>query len=338
MGRSWRIAGMVDTHALPIQSTPAEWFDPVNAFDWVVAAPAGLIETTDSGRTWTLTRSPIAVSGQPASFTSPADGFIQGAGLVIAMRTGDGGRTWSPESASISSSLQASWSQGDGVSTIQVVGPHLAVAAGATGVMTSSDGGRSWVDRLGDQLFGRRSRLHQHPRGLRRGERGARANQSNGGVSWQALLHPVAGGVSGIEFWSASAGLVSVGSQSLFVTSDGGTSWQPLRLPPGWIVSDAFIGGGEPTGICFTDKGVGWAAGEPRSPFWRLRQHKRWAQLEARAVICRSCHLEPNPTSSEVGVSIAGCQGEGGLDSRLASCRADGHAGRTYHLRPSAQP
>ena len=108
----------------------------------------------------------------------------------------------------------------------------------------------------------------------------------NGGVSWQALLHPVAGGVSGIDFWSPSAGLVSVGSQSLFITSDGGTSWRPLRLPPGWIVSDAFIGGDEPTGICFTDKGVWMGGGEPRSPFRRLRQHKRWSQLEARAVIC----------------------------------------------------
>ena len=47
MGRSWRIAGMVDTHALPIQSTPADWFDPVSTSDWAVAAPGGLIETTN---------------------------------------------------------------------------------------------------------------------------------------------------------------------------------------------------------------------------------------------------------------------------------------------------
>ena len=130
MGRTWRIVGMVDTHSLPLQSTPADWFDPVNALDWVVAAPGGLIETTDAARSWTLIRSPVTMSGQPASFTSPGDGFVQGAGLVIAMRTGDRGRTWSPESASISGSLQASWSLGDAVSTIEVAGPHLAVAAG----------------------------------------------------------------------------------------------------------------------------------------------------------------------------------------------------------------
>ena len=63
MGRTWRIAGMVDTHSLPLQSTPADWFDPVNALDWVVAAPGGLIETTDAGRSWTLIRSPVTMSG-----------------------------------------------------------------------------------------------------------------------------------------------------------------------------------------------------------------------------------------------------------------------------------
>jgi len=77
MGRTWHIASVVDTHALPIQSTPADWFDPVNAFDWVVAAPGGLIATTNAGETWTLTRSPVALSGQPVSFTSPDTGFVQ---------------------------------------------------------------------------------------------------------------------------------------------------------------------------------------------------------------------------------------------------------------------
>jgi photosystem II stability/assembly factor-like uncharacterized protein len=63
MGRTWRIAGMVDTHSLPLQSTRADWFDPVNALEWVVAAPGGLIETTDAGRSWTLIRSPVTMSG-----------------------------------------------------------------------------------------------------------------------------------------------------------------------------------------------------------------------------------------------------------------------------------
>ena len=306
MGRTWRIAGMVDTHSLPLQSTPADWFDPVNALDWVVAAPGGLIETTDAGRSWTLIRSPVTMSGQPASFTSPGDGFVQGAGLVIAMRTGDRGRTWSPESASISGSLQASWSLGDAVSTIEVAGPHLAVAAG-DGLMTSSDGGRSWIDRLGVTTPAGDLDFVSNQVGFAIAN-GELVRTIDGGASWHALLHPVAGGVSGIDFWSASAGLVAVGS-SLFVTSDAGMTWQPLRLPPGWKVHGAFLGGDEPVPVCFTARGVGWAAA--------IRGHRYGVLVSTTGgrswkVALSSSVLPPGaePSKLGAGVSIAGCQGK----------------------------
>ena len=309
MGRTWHIAGMVDTHAVPIQTTPADWFEPVNAFDWVVAAPGGLIETTNAGSTWTLTRSPIAVSGQPVSFTSPGNGFLQGAGLVIALRTSDRGATWSPESASISRAEQASWSpSSNAVSTIQVVGPHLAVAAGAIGVMTSSDGGHSWVERLGTNSTAADLDFINSRVGFAV-ENGELVRTMNGSVSWQAPLHPVAGGVSGIDFWSPSAGLVSVGSQSLFITSDGGKNWRPLRLPPGWIAFDAFIGGDEPTGICFTSKGVGWAVGSRArrlAVFVSTSGGRSWRLALSSGVLPPGA--EPDKLGG--GVSIAGCDGK----------------------------
>jgi len=307
MGRTWRIAGMVDTHALPVQSTPADWFDPVNASDWVVASPGGLIETSNAGRTWALTRSPIAVSGQPASFTSPDEGFIQGTGLVIAMRTDDAGHTWSPESVSISNAEKELWSPGEAVSTIQIVSPHLSVAAGAVGVMTSSDGGHSWVDRLGTNSTAADLDFINSRVGFAV-DNGELVRTVNGGESWQALLHPVAGGVSGIDFWSASAGLVSVDSQSLRITSDGGTSWRPLRLPQGWIVSNAFIGGGEPTGVCFTDKGVGWVVA---SHAGRLAVLVSTTGGRSWRVALPSTVLSQGERFQEpVNLSVAACQGK----------------------------
>ena len=306
MGRTWHLAGMVDTHALAIQSTPADWFDPVNALDWVVAAPGGLIETTNSGRTWTLTRSPIAVSGQPASFTSPANGFVQGSGLVVAMRTADRGHTWSPESASISRELRASWSSGYAVSAVQIVGPHLAVAAGA-GLMTSSDGGRSWVDRLGitsqvSEIDFVNSRLGFAV------ENGELVRTLDGGMSWQGLLHPVSGGVTGIDFWSATSGLAAV-DQSLLVTSDAGVTWQPLQLPPGWKIPGAFVGGYEPVPVCFTDRGVGWAAATRNHRYGVLvttTGGRSWKVALSPAL------LQPGaePGKPGGGVSIAGCDGK----------------------------
>ncbi len=307
MGRTWHIASVVDTHALPIQSTPADWFDPVNAFDWVVAAPGGLIATTNAGETWTLTRSPVALSGQPVSFTSPDTGFVQGAGLVIALRTSDRGVTWNPESAPISRSVQASWSLGYVVSAVQIVGPHLAVTAGATGLMTSSDGGRSWVDRLGiTSPVGEIDFINTQV-GFTV-DNGELLRTIDGGARWHGLLHPVAGGVSGIDFWSPSHGLVAVG-QSLFVTSDAGVTWQPLRLPPGWKVPGAFVGGDEPVPVCFTDRGIGWAAA--------TRDHRYGVLVSTTGgrswrLALPSDVLPPGAEPDKLGgnVSIAGCDGK----------------------------
>jgi hypothetical protein len=306
MGHTWQIASTVDTRALPLGTTPADWFDPINTRDWVVAAPGGLIETTTAGRTWTFTRSPFTPPDLPASFTSPENGFVQGTGLLVAVHTGDGGRTWSPESVPLSSSELAAWSPGNAVSTVKVVGPRLAVAAGAAGLMISSDGGRTWVERLGpaspvSQIDFVNSRVGFAV------DDGELLASTNGGISWRGLLHPVSGGVSGIAFWSARDGVAAVG-QRLFLTSDGGTTWRPLRLPPGWIVSDAFIGGGEPTGVCFTDKGIGWAVasrGGRQAVLVTTSGGHSWRVALPSAVLPRGVRFHES-----AGEELAACQGK----------------------------
>jgi hypothetical protein len=249
------------------------------------------------------------VSGQPASFTSPDEGFIQGTGLVIAMRTDDAGHTWSSESATISNAEKELWSPpGEAVSTIQIVSPALAVGAGAVGIVTSSDGGHSWVKRLGtnstaDDLDFIDSRVGFAV------DDGELVRTVNGGESWQALLHPVAGGALGTDFWSPSAGLVSVGSQSLSVTSDGGTSWQPLWLPPGWTVSNASIGDGQPAGVCFTDEGVGWAVAsrdDRYAVFVTTTGGRTWRLALSSTVLPPG--VEPNKPQNSV--TVAGCEGK----------------------------
>jgi len=184
----------------------------------------------------------------------------------------------------------------------------LAVAAGGVGVMTSSDGGHSWVDRLGTNSTAVDLDFINSRVGFAV-EDGELVRTMNGGVSWQALLHPLAGGVSGIDFWSASAGLVSVGSQGLFITSDGGTSWRPLVLPSGWTVSDAFIGGGQPTGICFTNEGVGWAVASRShrfAVFVSTSGGRSWRLALSSEVLPPGA--EPDKLGG--GVSIAGCDGK----------------------------
>lgn len=251
MGRSWQIAGSVDTRALPLQSTPADWFDPINALDWVLAAPGGLIETTSAGRTWSFVRSPYSPSGQPASFTSPAYGLVQGTGNVVAVRTQNGGRTWTAES------VPPSGYEPSAVSTVAIAGPHLAFAAGAAGLLASANGGRTWVARLAAASSVGQLDIVNSQVGFSLANT-ALIRTTDGGVSWQGLLHPVAGGVAGFDFWSASAGVVSVGYQRLYLTSDAGTTWQPLRLPRGWTIANATVGGNQPADICLGANGVAW--------------------------------------------------------------------------------
>ena len=246
LGRTWHIAGSVDTRALPIQSTPADWFYPIDNLDWVVAAPGGLIETTTGGRTWSLIRSPIAPSGQAVSFISPEDGFLQGAGFAAAMSTEDGGYSWVSKSGPVSGYEQTAFTM------TQTPGPHLAVVAGQAGLMTSNDGGRNWVERLGTSFPVTQLDFVNSTLGFAIAN-GELLETTDGGDSWKALLHPVSGGVSEVDFWSHSDGVATVG-MSLYVTSDAGETWRQLRLGHGWTVSS---NGYFP--VCFSTSGVGWA-------------------------------------------------------------------------------
>jgi photosystem II stability/assembly factor-like uncharacterized protein len=308
-GRTWRIAATVGTRALPLQTTPADWFDPVDARRWVLAAPGGLIETADAGRTWSSTRSGLALSGQPVSFTSLDRGFRQGSGLVAAVRTTDGGRTWTREQGPGPRAELAAQTLGPAVSTIERAGPQLAVAAGPAGLETSTSNGRSWVRRLGVSSPVRQVDFVGRKVGFAVGD-GELLRSTDGGVSWQRLLEPAAGAVSSADFWSPAAGVVAVG-QALLVTSDGGGTWRPLRLPSGWSVAPTLAAGDAPAAVCFTGNGVGWAAatrGGRYEVLVSLDGGRSWRVALASTAL---------PAGSQPGrpagaVSIAGCSGDAG--------------------------
>ncbi len=309
MGRTWRIAGVVDSRAAPLQSTPADWFDPVDASDWVVTAPGGLVETTTGGRTWTFSRSPFSSAGEPASFTSPSDGFVLGSGLVAAMRTGDGGRAWTPEAVSVSAPEIEAWStMTDAISTVDVVGSHFAVAAGGAGLVTSRDAGRSWVRRLGplepvtdvDFLDDRVGFVVANGELLR---------TLDGGANWRPMLPPVAGKVGQVEFWSARAGAAQVG-QVVFITSDAGASWHALRLPSGYSLTSPLLGDLDQAGdVCFSPSGVAWVVA--------TRAHRDVLLVSAAgdrhwrvALSARVFPAAAEPGRPGGGVMIAACRGD----------------------------
>jgi len=308
-GRTWRIAATVGTRALPVQTTPAGWFDPVDARRWVLAAPGGLIETANAGRTWSSTRSWLALSGQPVSFTSLDRGFLQGSGLVAAVRTTDGGRTWTREEGPGPRAELAAQTVGPAVSAIERASPHLAVAAGPAGLQTSTDNGRSWVRRLGVSSPVSQLDLVDRQVGFAVGD-GELLRSTDGGVSWQPLLEPAAGAVSSVDFWSPAAGVAAVG-RALLVTSDGGRTWRPLRLPSGWSVAPILAAGGGPAAVCSTGNGVGWAAATRRGRYEvlvSLDGGRSWRVALASTALPAGAQ----PGRPAGAVSIAGCSGDAG--------------------------
>lgn len=309
MGRSWMVASVLDTRAGPTEPGAASWFDPIDASKWVVAAPGGLIETSDGGRSWRSYRSSFSPTVVVPSFRSLSDGFLQGSGLVGAMRTRDHGRSFAAGGIVVSPGELRRWQPGWAVSTVQIVDPRLAVAGGVAGLETSVDGGRSWVPRLGDLTPVSEVDFLSDKVGFVLAG-GSLMLTTDQGRSWRRLLLPVSGAVSGAQFWSARAGAVSIGREILLTSNDGG-SWRPLRLPPGYFLSTPpALVQGQATPVCFATSGVGWAAAVHDGRVVVLvspRAGRHWrVALPARAF----------PPGAEPGRAVAAVL--------LAGCRADG--------------
>lgn len=258
-GRSWRLAGQVDTGVPPGLVSPAQWFDPVTPSRWVITAPGRLIESANAGLTWAAATTPVSLPGSAASFLSLRRGVVQGTGLAAAMLTADAGLTWTAAPAPRWAGTGPG-ALGAAVSAVQAAGPGLLVANGASGVLTSSDGGRTWMTRLAVPAPVRQVDVVSRRVWLAVTE-GMVLRTTDGGATWQPLDQPAAGQVTGVNFGTAQGGAAQTAPGSIVTTSDSGATWQPLRLPPGWsLVSGGLTGGPAGSGTaCFAAGGAGWA-------------------------------------------------------------------------------
>lgn len=275
LGATWAVASDVALPALAEDGSPSNWFDPLNADQWVEALPSAVMGTSDAGRHWQLVRSfqSLAYSGSPVvSFTSLRRGFALGNNdLIVAASTDDYGHTWQAEPVPSSLYDQLASDQldnglGPPISTVQQVGGDLAVAAGSSGLEVSADGGRTWAERLGpatpvtqvDVVSADLTFVLAGGQILRTGDNG---------LHWFALLQPAAGAVAAVNFWSARSGVALVTGPdnafgvAYFATSDAGAHWSALPLPSGWHFSTGMADDSAPGSVCFSANGTGWAAG-----------------------------------------------------------------------------
>jgi photosystem II stability/assembly factor-like uncharacterized protein len=332
LGRTWAVASNTQLPALPEDGTPANWFDPLTARQWVEAMPSGVMETADGGRSWQLVRSFLGLAGTPVvSFTSLRRGFVLGDNLTVVSSTDDYGRTWQPEEIPAALYARLAGEQGPPIDFVQQLGPGLAMASGYSGLWISGDSGRSWAERLGpatpvSQLDVAGPDLDFVLAG------GEILRSEDNGLQWARLLQPAAGPALGVDFWSADAGVAFVdgnyvADSAYYVTFDAGAHWARLQLPAGWNFTGGVVSDGGLGSVCFSGDGTGWAAGT-KALTSKAPGHPSESSSEAQLFVStdggRYWHVAlpssvlPKPNwaaagggapGSGTGLSLAACQG-----------------------------
>jgi photosystem II stability/assembly factor-like uncharacterized protein len=308
-GRTWQIASSVSTGLPSANDRPAPtWFDPIDASHWVISAPGELVETADAGASWTTVTTPVSLPGAPASFNSLSQGFVQGTGLAVALATTDGGRKWGAEKSPPWAGTDPD-AVGPAITAIQIVSRRLAVAAGAAGLETSSDGGRRWIRRLAVPAPVRQVDFVTGKVGFAVTD-GELLRTRDGGVTWNPIDQPLGGSALAVDFWSAKSGIADTYAGGYAMTRDGGRSWAPLRLPPGWTPQETGVPGQAPLGddtpsACFARRSAAWVVASESNRTAVLVSTDnglRWRVAIKPSILDRSGHYRP-------AVGIAGCAG-----------------------------
>ncbi len=262
-GRTWHIvertrAAVEELDVAP--GTPDAWAVLVSP----QGGPAGILRTTDAGRSWsTLRGTEIGLS-----FPTPTDGWALPAsgpptgipGKAALAHTLDGGRTWTtvdvPCPRFVGTATAVAFATGtDG---LLVCTGEPGAGSQSKAILATSDGGRTWHVEAEVLGFGTPTApsgglssggylggaaLLPDGRGWAWGGRSPLLATSDGGRTWRvlplAILNGAMGGPSGVSRVSDANGFVLTwnpnvaGSAiSLLATSDGGQTWSVVRSWP----------------------------------------------------------------------------------------------------------
>ena len=229
-GQHWALASQVTTGSLErpaglIALSPARWLLPVSD---------GLLTTGSAGRRWQLVGSGVDLQDLGALSMLPDGTGIASAGSATypfaAYRTTSGGRSWSP----VGRSPGISGDKTTLVDGIDMTGRGRGFAYGLAGIRATRDGGRRWtpvaksVGAISGLAFG------SHRRGIAVAAYSV-LTTSDGGARWNPGGEPAAGPLNWIQALSGSVAVGAVcgtsSSSALERTTDGGRSWQRVRLP-----------------------------------------------------------------------------------------------------------
>lgn len=180
--------------------------------------------STDGGRTW---RDVPSLAGADAMGWAVADGAVLVGGHPGLFRSADGGDTF--EAVTGPSAVPD-------VHAIDAAGSTVYAASPQTGVLVSSDAGRTWQVRsagAGRSFMGTILVDPENPDHLVAPDMaGGLATSADGGVTWEPLGGPM-GAMAAAWKPTDPTEIIAVGMGDASRTTDAGATWQPLDLPTG---------------------------------------------------------------------------------------------------------
>ena len=246
-----------------------------------------MVETGDSGRTWTrkaLTGTNSYSAAARLQFTSATTGWLAANQSSISKTTDGGASWWTPLSApdfgylndfhfidanlgwAVGSNGTISSSQ-DGAQTwvkqatlpyglrgVRFISPSIGVVVGDGGIIArSSDGGAHWSLRASSVTADlKRVMFVDASVGWAVGQSGTVTKTSDGGVSWSRVAVPSSASLNDVFFLDAQRGWIVGSGGTVLATIDGGNSWQLQRSPTDKTLNAAF----------FVDSRTGWLTGD----------------------------------------------------------------------------
>jgi hypothetical protein len=244
-GKSWQALGTGAGSAAITNSVTNIVFDPAHpevSWETGIRGNGGLYGSSDNGATYlelgklTFTQTVSVDFGDPARSTlvTGTHGMQQ-----QVFHSGDGGKTWD----NIGLNLPA---DGYNAETPLVLDSHTFLIGGnrgggtESGIYRTTDAGATWkpmgsfqVNHFGVPLQASDAAIYWPLYAM-----GGIAKSSDLGLSWTKLAETSLRGVSPIELPDAS--IVTIGSDHLMRSTDGGATWQPIGQPlPFQLVGDA---------------------------------------------------------------------------------------------------
>lgn len=316
---------------------------------WAVGDHGVIWKTTDGGRNWSLIRSPVNCPLRSLCFITERIGWIAGGGTVpfsklgfgVLLFTADGGRNWRVLAAdrrglknpravlaevarrtdSRTIRKTAPWARLPSLQYVKFFNMNQGVAVGeasrefGTGVMTTSDGGRSWRPVVGKNRTGWRAADFARPHvGITAGLRGEIALVGSGRLLKPAIEDPGLRAVRDVTLQRDDSGWIVGDGGLVRRTTSGGVNWKDPDGPLPKEVRDLF----DFQAVACKGKRV-WIAGSPGSVVWHSANGGRtWSKQFTRQTV--PIHALSFPTAN-IGWAV------GAMGTMLYT----NDAGQTWH-------